>query len=338
MKYLARRFGFYLLAFWVAVTLNFLLPRLEPGNPLQYLQIRYQAQLQQNPHLLDPLKPVFDTQHGNILIQYVQYLVNLAHLNFGVSFSQYPASVNTIIASALPWSLFLAGSSAILAFLLGTTLGVVVAWWRGKPFDLTVTPLTMFTQSFPAFFGAMLILYFVGVEAGWFPLNHAYDYGVQPGPYIFGLPWSWNFITSVFSHAAMPVAALLISSLGGWLLGMRSVMINTLSEDYVTMAEAKGLSTLRVMFMYAARNALLPQVTSLAITLGYALTSLVLIETVFSYPGLGYQLVNAVLARDYPLMQALFFIIAVAMLIANLIADLTYSLLDPRVGVRSGAR
>ncbi len=337
MRYLLRRLGFYLIAFWVAITLNFLLPRLLPGNPLISLEIRYQAQLQQNPHLLDGIKPMFDFSHQNLFVQYVQYLNNLAHLNFGVSFSQFPTPVNTIIGSALPWSLLLAGSSALLAFVIGTVLGVIASWRHGKPIDLIVTPMTMFTQSFPAFFVAMLILYFIGVEAGWFPVAHAYDYGVHPGPYIFGLPWTWGFITSVVDHAFMPVLALLLSSVGGWLLGMRAVMINTLAEDYVTMAEAKGLSTPRVMFMYAARNALLPQVTSLAITLGYALTSLVLIENVFSYPGLGYQLVNAVLANDYPLMQALFFIIAVAMLAANFLADIAYSLLDPRVGVRSGS-
>jgi peptide/nickel transport system permease protein len=129
----------------------------------------------------------------------------------------------------------------------------------------------------------------------------------------------------------MPIVALLLSSIGGWLLGMRAVMINTLSEDYVAMAEAKGLSNWRVMMLYAARNALLPQVTSFAIVLGYAITSLVLIENVFAYPGLGYLMVTAVQATDYPLMQAIFFLLTVGMLLANLIADLIYAVLDPRV-------
>ena len=328
MQYLLRRLGFYLIALWVAITLNFLLPRLLPGNPLQPFIITHQAMVQQNPHIIDPLRPIFDPQHQNIVLQYFQYLANLSDLDFGVSFSQFPTSVNTIIGSALPWSLFLAGTSS-LAFLIGTIMGVVAAWWRSKPFDLVATPFTMFTQSFPAFFLAMLILYFLGGQLGWFPLYHSYDDTVQPG-------WTWGFISSVADHAFMPLLALMLASIGGWLLGMRAVMINTLSEDYVTMAEAKGLSTPRIMFMYAARNALLPQVTSLAISLGYALTSLVLIENIFSYPGLGYQLVNSVLARDYPLMQALFFIIAVAMLLANFLADIAYSFLDPRVGVRSG--
>ena len=327
--YLLRRLAFYLVAFWVAITVNFLLPRFLPGNPIDYFEARYQAQLATNPHLLDSLRPVFDFKHQSLPQQYVTYLGNLLHLNFGVSYSQFPTPVNDLVGQALPWSLFLAGVSAALAFMLGTLFGIIVSWWRGRAVDMILTPFTMFTQSFPAFFVAMLILYFLGVSAGWFPLNHAYGDTVHP-------ILSLSFLSDVLTHAAMPLLALLLASVGGWLLGMRSVMINVLSEDYITMAEAKGLRTRRIMFAYAARNALLPQITSFAIVLGYALTSLVLIENVFAYPGLGYLMVNAVQATDYPLMQAIFFLITVAMLGANLVADLLYAVLDPRVGVRQG--
>jgi peptide/nickel transport system permease protein len=323
MHYIVRRLAFYLLAFWAAITVNFLLPRLLPGNPIDYFMARYQSQLSSNPHLLDSLRPAFDFKHQSLIAQYFEYLRNLAHLNFGVSYSQFPTPVNDLVGQALPWSLFLAGTSTLLAFGIGTLLGIYAAWRRGHVIDVVVTPLTMFTQSFPAFFVAMLILYFVGIVAGWFPINHAYGDTVEPGANL-------AFIGSVFQHAAMPILALLLSSVGGWLLGMRSVMINTLSEDYIAMAQAKGLSDRRVMLMYAARNALLPQVTSFAIVLGYAVTSLVLIENVFAYPGLGYLMVTAVQATDYPLMQAIFFILTVGMLAANLIADLLYAVLDPR--------
>jgi len=323
VRFLVRRVAFYVVAFWVAITVNFLLPRLLPGNPIDYFQMRYSAILANNPHLLDTLKPVFDFKHQSLAVQYVHYLGNLAHLNFGPSYSQFPTPVNDLIAQALPWSLFLAGVSALVAFVIGTLLGIVAAWWRSGTVDTVVTPLTMFMQSFPAFFVAMIILYFLGVIGGWFPLDHAFGDTVQPG---FNLP----FFADVLTHAAMPLLALLLASVGGWLLGMRAVMINTLSEDYITMAEAKGLRTRRIVFMYAARNALLPQITSLAIVLGYALTSLVLIENVFAYPGLGYLMVNAVKATDYPLMQAIFFLITVAMLGANFVADLLYAVLDPR--------
>jgi peptide/nickel transport system permease protein len=323
MPYLMRRLGFYLAAFWAAITVNFLLPRFLPGNPIDYFMMRYQNQLANNPHLLDSLRPAFDFKNQSLLVQYWDYLKNLAHLDFGVSYSQFPTPVNHIIGQALPWSLFLAGLSTLLAFGIGTFLGIVAAWRRGGMVDVAVTPLTMFTQSFPAFFIAMLILYFIGVEFRWFPINHSYGEGTQPG-------WSFAFMASALRHAAMPVIALLLSSIGGWLLGMRSVMINTLSEDYIAMAQAKGLSNRRVMLMYAARNALLPQVTSFAIVLGYAITSLVLIENVFAYPGLGYLMVTSVQATDYPLMQGIFFLLTVGMLGANLIADLVYALLDPR--------
>jgi peptide/nickel transport system permease protein len=323
MHYLLRRLSFYLIAFWVAITVNFLLPRLLPGNPIDYFMMRYQNQLAANPHLLDSLRPAFDFKHQSLLSQYFEYLRNLAHLDFGVSYSQFPTPVNTLIGQALPWSLFLAGLATVLAFTIGTFLGIVAAWRRGGKVDVVVTPFTMFTQSFPAFFVAMIILYFVGVQYGLFPINHAYGENTQPG---LNLP----FMVSALRHAAMPVIALLLASIGGWLLGMRSVMINTLSEDYISMAQAKGLTNRRIMLMYAARNALLPQVTSFAIVLGYAITSLVLIENVFAYPGLGYLMVTSVQATDYPLMQAIFFLLTVGMLAANLIADLLYALLDPR--------
>jgi peptide/nickel transport system permease protein len=323
MRFILRRLSFYLVAFWAAITVNFLLPRLIPGNPIDYFMLRYQNQLAANPHLLDSLRPAFDFKHQSLLPQYGQYLWNLLHLDFGVSYSQFPTPVNNLVGQALPWSLFLAGLSTLLAFTIGTLLGIIAAWRRGKIVDVVVTPLTMFTQSFPAFFVAMLILYVIGIKAGWFPINHSYGSDVTPGP---NLP----FILDVFRHAAMPIFALLLSSIGGWLLGMRAVMVNTLSEDYISMAQAKGLSNRRVMLMYAARNALLPQVTSFAIVLGYAVTSLVLIENVFAYPGLGYLMVNAVQSTDYPLMQAIFFLLTVGMLGANLIADLMYALLDPR--------
>lgn len=323
MRFIVRRLGFYLVAFWAAITVNFLLPRLLPGNPIDYFMARYQSQLSANPHLLDSLRPAFDFKNQSIGDQYLRYLGNLAHLDFGVSYSQFPTPVNDLVGQALPWSLFLAGVSALLAFVLGTVLGIVAAWRRNGAVDLVVTPLTMFTQSFPAFFVAMLVLYFIGVVGGWFPINHAYGDTVEPG-------LNAAFVLSVAQHAAMPIFALLLSSIGGWLLGMRAVMINTLSEDYIAMAQAKGLSDRRVMLLYAARNALLPQVTSFAIVLGYAVTSLVLIENVFAYPGLGYLMVTAVQATDYPLMQAIFFILTVGMLGANLLADLVYALLDPR--------
>jgi peptide/nickel transport system permease protein len=327
MRYLYRRIIFYMIALWASLTIDFFLPRMMPGDPISAFAGQYRDQLVNNPHLLDTIRIELGVSKDPLPKQYVEYLGNLLRGDLGVSYSHFPARVSEVLGNTLPWTLLLAGSATILAFLIGTTLGIIAAWRRGGAVDRIVTPITMFTYSFPPFFLAMLVIYFLGVELQWFPLNHSYGDNVQPG-------WSLAFFGSVFNHAVMPVLAFLLYSIGGWLLGMRNVMINVLSEEYVTMAQAKGLSDNRVMLRYAARNALLPQITSFAITIGYVITGLVLIEYVFSYPGVGYTLVNAVQSEDYPLMQALFLLISLAMLGANFFADLLYVRLDPRVRTR----
>jgi len=324
MRYLYRRIAFYLIALWTSLTLNFFLPRLMPGNPVDYFAATHQSEIQNNPHLLDSLRVMLGGSNEPIFLQYIHYLGNVAQGNFGVSYSQYPEPVSAILAAAIPWTLFLAGVSTILAFIIGTLLGVAVAWWRGGTLDTALTPVTMFVYSFPPFFVALLLLYWLAIVTGWFPINHNYGDTVHPG---FNLP----FFGDVLYHAALPLLALLLAAIGGWLLGMRNVMINTLSEEFVTMAQAKGLTERRVMLMYAGRNALLPQITSFAISLGYVVTGLVLIESVFTYRGVGFALFTAVQAHDYPLVQALFLFITVAMLCANFVADLLYTRLDPRV-------
>jgi peptide/nickel transport system permease protein len=324
VRYVYRRFAFYLVALWASVTLNFLLPRLIPGSPLDAFMARFHDQLKNNPHMMDSLRSVLGGSNASLPVQYVQYLGSLLHGDFGVSYSQFPARVSDILAATVPWTLFLAGVSTILAGVIGTLLGILASWRRGGVIDAVLTPLTMFSQSLPPFFVALVLLYFLGFVAGWFPLQHAYGDTVHPG-------FNLAFLADVAWHATLPVLAIMLLSLGGWMLGMRSVMINVLADDYITMAQAKGLSDRRVMLTYAARNALLPQLTSFAITVGYVVSGLLLIEYVFSYPGVGYTLVNAVEATDYPLMQALLLLITLAVLLANLIADLLYARLDPRV-------
>ncbi len=324
MRYLYRRIAFYIVALWAATTLNFLLPRLMPGSPIDAFMARFHSQLQNNPHMLDSLRTVLGGSNAPLPVQYLQYLNGLIHGNFGISYSQFPAPVSAILGATVPWTLFLAGVSTILAGLIGTGLGIMASWRRGTVIDTVLTPLTMFSQSLPPFFVALVLLYLGGFVAGWFPLQHAYSDTVHAG-------FNISFFLDVGWHAFLPIIAIMLLSLGGWMLGMRSVMINVLSDDYITMAQAKGLSDRRVMFTYAARNALLPQLTSFAITVGYVVTGLLLIEYVFSYPGVGYTLVNAVQAQDYPLMQALLLLITLAVLGANLIADLLYARLDPRV-------
>ena len=322
MRYVFRRLAFYAVALWAAVTLNFLLPRLMPGSPIDAFEQKYRDQIAKDPHFIDALRIELGTPKEPLWQQYFSYLNHTVHGDFGISYSFYPAHVSTIVAQTLPWTLFLAGVATVLTFLIGTSLGMIVAWRRGGILDSILPPLTIFTSAFPSFFLALLLLYFLGYKFGWFPLSHGY------GETTIGL--NWPFLQDALNHAILPVIIIILSGMGGWLLGMRNVMINTLAEEYITVAQAKGLSDWRVMLLYAARNAILPNLTGFAIALGYIVGGVTLIETVFSYPGVGFTLVNAALGSDYPLVQALLLLISVCVLAANLLVDLLYARLDPR--------
>jgi peptide/nickel transport system permease protein len=201
---------------------------------------------------------------------------------------------------------------------------MIAAWRRGGIVDNIATPVLISFGAFPAFFTSLLAVYFLGLKAGWFPIQHGYDSGVTPGP-------NWTFVKSAFHHGALPVLIIVFVFAGGWLLNMRNVMINTVEEDYIALAHAKGLRDRRVMTMYAGRNAILPPLTGFASQFGTAVGGLVFVEFVFSYPGVGLTLQQAALGSDYPLAQALLLVLAGCVLVANLIMDLLYVVLDPRV-------
>jgi peptide/nickel transport system permease protein len=323
MSYLLRRIGFYLVALWVAVTVNFLIPRLMPGDPVLLLVARLQGRL--DPNGIEALRLQFGlSTHDSLFTQYIHYLGDLLHGNLGLSIAYYPTPVSEIIGTGLPWTLGLVGTAAVISFLLGTALGTIAAWRRGSWFDTVFSPLLTFFQSIPYFWLALILLYVLGLELNWFPLYSSSNLDLEPGFY-------WDYIASVIYHALLPAFTIVISSVAGWMLGMRNAMLNTLAEDYILMAQAKGLSERRVMVTYAARNAILPNITGFAISLGFVIGGSLLTEIVFSYPGIGYFLLQAVQASDYPLMQGLFLIIALAVLIANFLADILYVVLDPRV-------
>lgn len=321
MRFIIRRLGFYLIAFWIAITLNFLIPRLMPGDPADALfaQFRGRVTVQQ----LQAMKAAFGFGQGNLLQQYVSYLNQLAHGNLSLSFSHYPTPVKTVIAQDMPWTLLLVGIAVLISFSLGTLIGIVAAWRRGGIIDRFVPPLLLFLWSFPPFWIGLLLLYVVGLNLRWLPMAHSYDLNLT-------LTLSWPVVLSVIQHAILPAFVLVITTIGSWTLGMRNNMVSTLNEDYITMAEAKGLSPVRVMLWYAARNAILPQLTSFAIALGLVVSGQVLIELVFSYPGVGFELVQSAFNQDYPLLQGLLLFIVLAVLVANFIMDLLYAWLDPR--------
>jgi peptide/nickel transport system permease protein len=232
--------------------------------------------------------------------------------------------VSEVIGRTLPYSIFLVGVAFLFAFVIGTFLGMLAAWRRGGVVDSVFTPLLIALGAFPAFFTSLVAVYFLGLQWGWFPIQHAYNTDIEPG-------FSLDFFQTVGRHAQLPMLVIIAVFTGGWLLSMRNTMINTVGEDYVAMAHAKGLRDRRVMTMYAGRNAILPPLTGFAAQFGAAVGGLVFIEFVFSYPGVGLTLQQAALGSDYPLTQALLLVFSVCVLVANFIMDIFYVVLDPRV-------
>ena len=322
MKYLLRRLGFYLVAALASITLNFAIPRMMPGDPASAMMSRFQGQLR--PEALQALRAAFGFTNEPLHLQYVRYLSHLLSGDMGISISYFPSPVTSVIGLGLLWTILLAGLAVIISFALGNLLGVIGAWRRGGLVDSVLPPLLTFVGSFPYFFLAMTALFFLGFRLNWFPLRHAYSDTLAPN-------LSLEFVLDVIWHMILPASCIVLVSVGGWMLTMRNTMIGTLAEDYIIMAEAKGLPQRRIMFNYAARNALLPNITAFGMALGYVLGGQLLTEIVFAYPGLGYMLLQSVRTQDYPLMQGLFLMITFAVLGANLIVDLLYTRLDPRV-------
>ncbi len=325
MRWFARRLVFYVFAIWVALTINFLLPRLMPGSPISGLLAHLNpSQLAANPGIVQTYEALLGGGHNSIWQDYVTYLGRVAHFDFGLSTSNYPTPVSEVIGRTLPYSIFLVGVAFLLSFVVGTAVGMVAAWRRGRFVDSVIVPGFMVLGAFPAFFTSLLGLYIFGLKLHWFPIQHAYDTGLTPG-------LNWTFLSSAFRHAQLPMLIILGAFAGGWALNMRTVMINTISEDYVTLAQAKGLRDRRVMTRYAGRNAILPPLNGFAALFASAVGGLVFIEYVFSYPGAGLTLQQAVLGNDYPLAQALLVVLSVCVILANLLMDVLNLVLDPRL-------
>jgi len=325
MRWLARRLAFYAFALWVALTINFLLPRLMPGDPLGgILQHISPSQIQANPGIVQTYQTLLGGGHHSIWHDYVTYLHRVVHFNFGISTSNYPAPVSDVVGRTLPYSIFLVGVAFLLAFVLGTAIGMIAAWRRGRFVDTVFVPLFMALGAFPAFFTALLGLYLFGLKLHWFPIQHAYDNGLSPG-------FNYTFLSSAFRHAQLPILVVVAAYCGAWVLNMRTVMINTIGEDYVAVAHAKGLRDRRVMTQYAGRNAILPPLNGFAPLFASAVGGLVFIEYIFSYPGAGFTLQQAVLGNDYALAQALLVVLSVCVIVANLFMDLLNLVLDPRL-------
>lgn len=322
LKFISRRLGFYLITLFVAITLDFFLPRLLPGDPAAAILAPMGSRMTQEQ--IDALRIAMGLNDSPLIQQYFTFITHIFKGDLGISYSQFPAPVTEVVASGLKWTLLLGLSSLIISVIIGHLIGILGAWRRGSMFDIVIPPFFNFIGAFPAFFLALGVLYIVGMELGWFPISHAYAMTITPS-------FSVEYILSVLKHLVMPLTVSVLVNLRIWIQQMRNVMISVLAEDYITMAEAKGLSQQWIMFKYAARNAILPSVTSFGIVLGSMLSGQVLIEQVFSYPGLGLLLVRSVGARDYPLMGGLFLGITAGVLLANFLVDILYVFIDPRI-------
>jgi peptide/nickel transport system permease protein len=326
MPFILRRLAFYLVAAWVALTANFFIPRAMPGNAVQAIMSKFPGTLQ--PSAYKALEAMLGVgRSGSLLSQYGHYLDDVFHFNLGTSVAEYPARVSTLLGETIPWTLTLVGTATVIAFLVGTGLGILAGWRHGGSLD-RVLPGLMFIQAIPYFFLALILLEVFAITLHWFPLAQGYANGLIPG-------WHWNFIGSAIDHSLLPAFTIVVTSLAGWMLQMRNVMITTIGEDYVLAAQAKGLPKRRVVLTYAARNALLPQLQGFGLALGFVVSGALVMEIVFSYPGIGLLLLTAVSSDDYPLMQGIFLVITFAVLLANLIIDLVLVFVDPRVRARA---
>jgi peptide/nickel transport system permease protein len=321
MRLIIRRAGFFLVTLWACLSLNFFLPRLMPGNPADKIIAHLHGAVSQTEVLAIEHSLGIDNSQG-IWAQYFTYFGHTITGNLGISYSQ-GEPVTQVIGGALPWTLGLVGLTTVLAFILGTTIGAVAAWRRGSQFDSVMPPLFVFTTAIPFFWIGMVLILIFSVKLGWLPSGGNVAQLSVPS-------FSPSYIGDVLDHAILPSLTLLITGIGGWVLTMRNNMVTTLTEDYVRMARAKGLSPTRVMIDYGARNAILPNLTGFAMSLGFVVSGAILVEYVFNYQGVGYYLLNAVGYDDYPLMQGLFLIITVAVLIAIVLSDIATAILDPR--------
>lgn len=323
MRFALRRLGFFVVTLWAAISFNFLIPRLMPGSPAQALEA-------QDPHLGPQAIHALTILLGGggnqgFVSQYFQYWHRVLTMNFGVSITtSFGTPVSTMVLHALPWTLGLVGVTTILAFVLGTFIGLISAWRRGGWLDSALPPIFVVTSAFPYFWVGLLLIYLFSIKWGALPSEGAYNF-LSTSPAL-----NWSYIADVLRHAVLPSLTILITSIGGWILTMRNNVITVMSDDYVRMARAKGLRPWRIMWKYAGKNAILPNLTGFAMSVGFVVSGAIVVEYVFNYQGLGTLLLSAVKGLDYPLMQALFLLITVAVLLSVLVADIVTALIDPR--------
>lgn len=323
-KYFLNKLGWFAVTFFFAFLLNFFLPRMMPGDPVAAIVSRLaqgmsnttgvQAIYQQYSDLFGTNRPMIE--------QFFLYVRNVVQGDFGFSFSQYPRTVASVLGSSIWWTVALQFPAIIVGWLIGNTLGALAAYIKGG-FDKVLMPVSIFISNFPAFGMAIILMVVFGVNLKWFPTSGGYGFNLIP-------TFSWEFIKSVIIHYQLPFWSIVLIAIGGQAIGMRSMSIYELNADYVKYSRFLGIKDRKIVG-YVFRNAMLPQITGLALSIGTMVGGALVAEIVFSYPGLGSTILTAVMGQDYPLISATTLIVTVMVLSANFIIELLYGVIDPRI-------
>ncbi len=332
IRYVLQRLGLFVAVVWAAATLNFFLPRISGQDPVRE-KLMQQAASSGYVHTgINEMVEEYQRQFGldqPLWRQYLTYLENVARFDFGYSIANYPRTVVSILADSLPWTIGLLLITTILAFAIGTLAGALLAWPRSPRFLQYLFPPLLTLSAIPFFLLGLVLIYIFAFQLRLLPLFGGYTPGRFP-------ELSLSFALDVGKHAVLPALSILLASLGFWALGMRGMMVTVEGEDYMTFAEAAGFKDRTLFFSYALRNALLPQTTALGLSLGQLLSGALLVEVIFSFPGIGSVLYNAIRQFDYFLIQGIVFTIVLGVTFATLILDLIYPLLDPRITYERG--
>lgn len=328
-RYLIKRFGMFFLTIWLGMTIIFIVPRLAVGDPSSAMLGRLMSKggnVANSQELIQRYKERFGLDQP-VYVQYLRYLGNTITFNQGYSLSAFPATVDDLIQRSLPWTIGLLIVATLIAFVVGNAIGALMAW-RGTPRPVrSILPLSLIFTSIPAFMLGILLIYIFSLVLNWLPYAGGFDRKFTPG-------WNPGYIGSVLQHAILPALAIVLVRMGSWALGMRGMMITTDGEDYMVIAEAKGLAPTRRFWNYGIRNAILPQVTSLGVAIGSIAGGFIIVEQIFVYPGIGSLLFRGIQESDYTLIQGVVFYIIVGVAIAVLVLDLTYPLIDPRISLK----
>ena len=328
LNYLLRRLLVFFLTLWVAATLIFIIPRLAPGDPIAAMVARlsYQAGfVEDSSKIIEGWKERFGL-NDPVYVQYVRYMSNLLRFDMGYAMARFPSEVSQLVGRALPWTIGLVGVATAIFFTVGNFFGALLAWKRTPHLVKVLIPISMIFTSIPPLLAGLLLVYVFGFLIKIFPQGYAYAYNIQPA-------LTLEFIANVVHHGFLPAMAIVIVTFGYWALGMRGMMVTIEGEDYMILAQAKGLKPFYVLYRYMIRNAILPQMTALAVSIGTLVGGVVLVEVIFNYNGMGTLIFTAIREQDFNLIQGTSFILILTSALATLIIDLSYPLIDPRISL-----